>query len=78
MAIKPFDSMRSIDPPLRDAILRELKQQGLHGPHNFVESAEGAIAGIDMGSPETRELLAGLDEIISGGNSELKRELEDF
>ena len=78
MAIRPFDSMRSIDAPLRTAILKELRQQGLHGPHNFVESAEGTISGIDMGSSEFRELLAGLDEIISGGNADLKQELEDF
>ena len=67
-----------MDEPLKEAILKEQKEQGLHGPHNFLESAEGTVSGIDMDSPQTRELLAGLDEIISEGDSDVKKELTDY
>lgn len=78
MSIRPFESMESIDQPLKDAILEEQKAQGLHGPHNFVESAEGTITGIDMNSPQTRELLEGLDEVISEGYPDIEKELEKY
>jgi hypothetical protein len=78
MSIRPFETMISIDDVLKEDIVNEQKALGMHGPHNFVESAEGTIAGFNMSDPQTRELIDGLDEVISDGYPDIKRELEDF
>lgn len=78
MQIRPFESMRSIDTPLKEAIVSRQRDQGNHGPHNFVDSAEGTIAGLDMSDPQTREAIAALDDIIAEGYPEIREELEGY
>lgn len=70
--------MKSVDPELKDAIVAYQRDQGLHGPHNFVDSAEGSPGRIDHSDPEVKRVIDGLDEMISEGFPGVKRLLAEF
>lgn len=74
MSRRSFESMESIGDGLKADIVESLRMRGCHGPHNFVESAEGP----GLEGPFDDDTLDHLDEIIAGGNSQIADQLRDF
>jgi hypothetical protein len=76
MRVKRFEDVNSINQQLKDGLLDEKGRP----PDNFVESAEGTIEGrpnIDT-DPQGRQLVEGLNSIISEGYPKVKKELDKY